>query len=102
MGEETISAKQKAHVLEHGIPIGFNLNVYAAVSEWVIYQSLGMMVVIVLGIAVALTIILASLGRMMAIYYAEPLEMIAEKIKLVGEGNFNTKLDESLLMLLNI
>jgi len=95
LGEETISAKQKAHVLEHSIPIGFNLSVYAAVSEWVIYQSLGMMVVIVLGIAVALTIILASLGRMMAIYYAEPLEMIAEKIKLVGEGNFNTKLDES-------
>ena len=94
LGKETISVQQNFRVLEHNIQIGFDLNVYAAVSEWVIYQSLEMTVVIILIIAVVLSVVLAFLGRMMARYYVEPLEIVAEKIKLVGKGNFDTKLDE--------
>ena len=94
LGKETISVQQNFRVLEHNIQIGFDLNAYAAVSEWVIYQSLEMTVVIILIIAVVLTAVLAFLGRTMARYYVEPLEIVAEKIKLVGKGNFDTKLDE--------
>ena len=94
LGEETISLQKNAKVLEHSVQIGFGLNVYAAVAEWVIYQSLGTTVAIILGIAVLLIIFLSFIGRNMAIYYVQPLEMVAEKIKLVGKGNFDTKLEE--------
>lgn len=94
LGEDAISLQKNAKVLEHSTQIGFGLNVYAAVAEWVIYQSLGVMVVIVLGIAVVLIMFFAFIGRNMAIYYVQPLENVAEKIKLVGKGNFDTKLEE--------
>ena len=94
LGQETITPQKNTKLLEHNIQIGFDLNVYAAVSEWVVYQSLGMTVAIILGIAIVLIVLLSFIGHNMAIYYVQPLEIVAEKIKLVGKGNFDTKLDE--------
>ncbi len=94
LGDETISAYQDSFVLKHRMPTGFGLELHAGVSEWMIYRSLGTTLAIILLISVVLMVLLSFLGRMMAIYYVRPLETVAEKIKLVGEGNFDTKLDE--------
>lgn len=94
LGEDKISTHKNTKVIEHSIQIGFGLRTDAMVAEWVIYQSLGLTVVIILGIAIVLIILLSSIGHTMAIYYVQPLEMVAEKIKLVGKGNFDTKLEE--------
>ena len=45
-------------------------------------------------ISVALILLLSFLGHALAVYYVKPLETVAEKIKLVGKGNFDTKLSE--------
>ena len=94
LGEETISNKKDSFILENCMPTGFGLELHAGASEWTIYQSLGTTVAIILFISAVLMILLSFLGRMMAIYYVRPLETVAEKIKLVGKGNFDTKLDE--------
>ena len=94
LGEESISNKKDSFILENCMPTGFGLELHAGVSEWTIYQSLGTTVAIILFISAVLMILLSFLGRMMAIYYVRPLETVAEKIKLVGKGNFDTKLDE--------
>ena len=94
LGEESISNKKDSFILENCMPTGFGLELHAGASEWTIYQSLGTTVAIILFISAVLMILLSFLGRMMAIYYVRPLETVAEKIKLVGKGNFDTKLDE--------
>lgn len=94
LGEDKISTHKNTKVIEHSIQIGFDLRADAMVAEWVIYQSLGLTVATVLGIAIVLIILLSFIGHTMAIYYVQPLEIVAEKIKLVGKGNFDTKLDE--------
>ena len=94
LGEESISNKKDSFILENCMPTGFGLELHAGVSEWTIYQSLRTTVAIILFISAVLMILLSFLGRMMAIYYVRPLETVAEKIKLVGKGNFDTKLDE--------
>ena len=63
LGQETITPQKNTKLLEHNIQIGFDLNVYAAVSEWVVYQSLGMTVAIILGIAIVLIVLLSFIGN---------------------------------------
>lgn len=93
LGEDHISIHKNTKVIEDGVQIGFGLSANAMVAEWVIFQSLGLTVVTVLGIAIVLISLLSFIGHTMAIYYVQPLEIVAEKIKLVGKGNFDTKLD---------
>lgn len=94
LGEKTISSEEQLLLIEHKMETGFGLKMYVAVPEWVVYQSVGIVVGVVLLILTILTAILSILGRRLAIYYVRPLENIAEKIKLVGKGNFDTKLEE--------
>lgn len=94
LGDGTISNEKKVLVLEHKMPTGFRLELHAGVSEWMIYRSLGITLGIILLISAVLMVLLSFLGHMMAIYYVRPLETVAEKIKLVGKGNFDTKLGE--------
>lgn len=94
LGEETISGNKNSFILEHEMSIGFGLRLHAGVSGWTIYKSLGTALASILFISVVLMILLSFLGHVMAVYYVRPLETVAEKIKLVGKGNFDTKLDE--------
>ncbi len=94
LGEETIPEKGSTFFLENEISTGFGLSLHAGVTEWMIYRSLWTTVGGILLISAVLIVLLSVLGRLMAIYYVRPLETVAEKIKLVGEGNFDTKLDE--------
>ena len=94
LGEQTISETRNSFALEHEMATGFGLKLHAGVSEWMIYRSLGTTLFIIILISVVLMILLSFLGHVMAIYYVHPLETVAEKIKLVGKGNFDTKLGE--------
>lgn len=99
-GDEVILRKESFGMnppfkrLEHTMKIGFGLTLYAGVSSWVIYDSIGTTIATVLLISFALIFVLSFLGHMLAVYYVKPLETVAEKIKLVGKGNFDTKLSE--------
>lgn len=94
LGEENISGKQSSFSLENELSTGFGLSLHAGVAQWIIYRSLWTTIGGILLILAVLIVLLSVLGRLMAIYYVRPLETVAQKIKLVGEGNFNTKLDE--------
>ena len=94
MGQNSFSLKKPFSMLEHRMRTSFGLTLYAGVSSWVIYQSLGTTVMTVLLISVALILLLSFLGHALAVYYVQPLETVAEKIQMVGEGNFDTKLSE--------
>lgn len=94
IGQNQFTLKKTFPMLEHSMRSGFGLTLYAEVSSWVIYQSLGTTVLTVLLISVAIILLLSFLGHAMAVYYVKPLETVAEKIQLVGKGNFDTKLSE--------
>lgn len=94
LGRDTISETNYFSVLENRLQTGFGLTLYVSVSTWVIYQSLGTTVSMILLISIALIVLLSFLGHTLAVYYVQPLETVAEKIKLVGKGNFDTKLSE--------
>lgn len=94
IGQNQFTLKKTFPMLEHSMRSGFGLTLYAGVSSWVIYQSLGTTVLTVLLISVAIILLLSFLGHAMAVYYVKPLETVAEKIQLVGKGNFDTKLSE--------
>ena len=94
IGQNQFTLKKTFPMLEHSMRSGFGLTLYAGVSSWVIYQSLGTTVLTVLMISVAIILLLSFLGHAMAVYYVKPLETVAEKIQLVGKGNFDTKLSE--------
>ena len=92
--EDENNSKRETNVLEHKMTTAFGLTLKAGLSQWNIYKSLITTLVSILFISVILMVLLSLMGRMIAIYYVRPLETIAEKIKLVGKGNFDTKLDE--------
>lgn len=94
LGKETITNSENTLMLENKMDTGFGLKLHAGVSQWTVYKSLGSTAASILIISVILMILLSFLGHVMAIYYVRPLETVAEKIKLVGKGNFDTKLDE--------
>lgn len=94
LGRETISNSTDSFMLENKMDSGFGLKFYAGVSNWIIYRSAGTILVSILFISVALMVILSFLGHRVAVYYVRPLETIAEKIELVGKGNFDTKLGQ--------
>ena len=92
--EDENNSKRETNVLEHKMTTAFGLTLKAGLSQWNIYKSLITTLVSILFISVILMALLSLMGRMIAIYYVRPLETIAEKIKLVGKGNFDAKLDE--------
>ena len=94
LGDGTINGEHKSFILEHTMPTGFGVKLHTRVSEWMVYRSLGTSLLVILLISAVLMVLLSFLGHMMAIYYVHPLETVAEKIKLVGKGNFDTKLGE--------
>ena len=94
LGKESFVPQKESYIYEDAISIGFGLNAYAAVSGWVIYRALGTTIAMVLVISILLIGILSFVGHMMAVRYVRPLETVAEKIKLVGKGKFNTKLEQ--------
>lgn len=92
LGKETISGHN--FMLENKMDSGFGLKLHAGVSEWMVYKSMGTTIVSILFISAILVVLLAFLGHIMAVYYVRPLETVAEKIELVGKGNFDTKLGQ--------
>ena len=97
-GEDLIFGKDaglgsgQGSVLENRFNTGFDLTLYAGIPAWVVYQFLGNMIIVLLLISTTLILLLSFCGHKMAVYYVKPLETIAEKIALVGKGNFETKL----------
>lgn len=93
LGENNISSKYTFKLLKNTISTGFGITIDSAVPEWVIYRQVGKTLVTVVFISVFMIAVLSLFGHMMAVHYVKPLETVAEKIKLVGKGNFDTKLD---------
>lgn len=85
---------EKDYLIENTITTGFGLTFYVAVSEFVILSSLGTAVLTTLIISVILIFLLAVFAHLISLHYVKPLKTVAEKIKQVGKGEFNTKLDE--------
>lgn len=94
LGKETFVSKNPLYVLDNKMQTGFGIEIQAMVPGWVIYRSVGTTVGTVLLISALMIVVLSVLGHIMAVHYVRPLETVAEKIKLVGKGNFDTKLDE--------
>lgn len=94
LGKEKVNITRNILMLEHKMDVGFGLKLHAGVAQWTVYKSLGNFIAIILIVSLILIGLLSCLGYVMAIYYVRPLETVAEKIKLVGKGNFDTKLDE--------
>ena len=94
LGENTTSGKGHSCYLRDAIRTGFGIEVEAAVPVWTIYQSVGATAITIILISALMIAILSLFGHVMAVHYVKPLETIAEKIKLVGKGNFDTKLDK--------
>lgn len=94
LGENNISSKYTFKLLKNTISTGFGITIDSAVPEWVIYRQVGKTLVTVVFISVFMIAVLSLFGHMMAVHYVKPLETVAEKIKLVGKGNFDTKLDD--------
>ena len=97
-GEQKILEKEKGNlfgdgrILEHRLSTGFELEIYAGVPLWVVYQLLGKLIGIILLFAMILAAFLSFAGYKVSMFYVKSLEKISENIKLVGSGNFNTKL----------
>lgn len=94
LGKETISEKHAFPLLENTIHTSFGLTLYVGVSELVIWQSLATTVFVIFLISVLVIVLLSVMGHLLGVQYVKPLETVAEKIELVGQGNFDTKLDE--------
>lgn len=94
LGKESISVPHTFPLLESTIHTSFGLTLYVGVSELVIWQSLATTVFVIFLISVLLIVLLSVLGHVLGVQYVKPLETVAEKIELVGQGNFDTKLDE--------
>ena len=100
-GEQTILNKEQlperrtGSRLEHTLTTGFGLTLYTGVPVSVVYDTLSSTLGMIFLISAAIILMLSYLGHSLAVFYVKPLETIAEKIKLVGKGNFDTKLSES-------
>ncbi len=81
-------------ILENTLRTGFGLTLKAAVSPWQVYSSLGVTMAIVIAISVGGILSSSLIAYMIARRFVHPLETVAEKIKLVGKGDFDTKLGE--------
>lgn len=84
----------KSSTMQHTLSTGFGLTLKAAVSHWQIYRSLGTTMAIMLIISGGIILLSALIGYTVARIFVRPLETVAEKIKLVGKGDFDTKLGE--------
>ena len=86
--------QEKDRLIENSFSTGFGITFFAGISEFVILSSLWTTVAITVLTAGVLIFVLSFLAHLLSLHYVRPLETIAEKIKQVGKGNFDTKLDE--------
>lgn len=89
-----LKGREEDYLIKHSFTTGFGLTFEVAVSEFVIFSSLWTAVLITLLVTIVLIILLAVLAHFLSLHYVKPLKTVAEKIKQVGKGEFNTKLDE--------
>lgn len=94
LGKESFVPKENSNVYEHSLSIGFGMKSYVAVHSTVVYRSLAVTISMVLIVSVLLIGMLSFWVYFMAVRYVRPLEDVAEKIKLVGKGKFDTKLEQ--------
>lgn len=85
---------EKKYILENTFDTGFGLTFSAAISEFVIFKSLWTSIFITVLTAIILIVILIFFAHILSLYYVKPLKIVAEKIRQVGRGNFDTKLEE--------
>ena len=78
--------------LEHSLKTSFGLTLYASIPLSVVYATLSSTIGMILIISIAIILLLSFAGHSLAVFYVKPLETIAEKISLVKNGNFDTKL----------
>ena len=73
---------------------GFNMTLHAEVSKWEVYRSLGVTVVLLLVLSALIISVAAVIGSVISRRYVRPLGTVAEKIRQVGQGDFDTKLGD--------
>lgn len=73
---------------------GFGMTLRAAVSRGEAYGSLGRTIGLLLLLSGLIIAVAAVIGSLIARRYVRPLGTVAEKIRLVGEGDFETKLGD--------
>ena len=83
-----------AGTFEHVRATGFGMTLRAAVSRGEAYGSLGRTVGWLLLLSGLIIAAAAMIGSLIARRYVRPLGTVAEKIRLVGEGDFETKLGD--------
>lgn len=93
-GNKQLPVKEPLSFLERTQSGSFGLTLYSGIPVRVVYSTLASTMGMILLISLALILLLSLLVRTLAVSYVEPLETVAEKIQLVGKGNFDTKLSE--------
>ena len=73
---------------------GFNMTLHAEIPRWEVYRSLGITVALLLVLSALIIAAAAVIGNLIARNYSRPLGTIAEKIRQVGQGDFDTKLSD--------
>ena len=93
IGNNTLHS-DTADTFEHVRPTGFGMTLRAAVSRGETYGSLGRTIGWLLLLSGLIIAAAAVTGSLIARRYLRPLGTVAEKIRLVGEGDFETKLGD--------
>lgn len=88
------SGLKETYALEDTVRTGFGLTIYAGVSEWFIFHSLWTTIFMILLISAVVIFLLSYAAHRVAVHYVQPLETVADKIRQVGKGNFDTRLGE--------
>ncbi|MGN0362873.1 MAG: sensor histidine kinase [Bilifractor sp.] len=73
---------------------GFGLTIQSSVDRWEIYQTLEKTIILLLSVSAAVIVCTALIGSAVAHKAVRPLETIADKIQLVKEGHYDTRLGE--------
>ena len=92
VGNQQLPSIQPFSSLESSLKISFGLTLYSGIPVTVIYDTLSSTMGMILLISMMIILVLSLAGRSLAVSYVKPLETIAEKIRLVRNGNFDTKL----------
>ena len=93
LGNNTIRS-DSAGTFSNTSQTGFNMTLHAEISKWVVYRSLGITVALLLALSALIIAAVAVIGSFIARRYVRPLGTVAEKIRQVGQGDFDTKLGD--------
>ena len=91
---QTTYDRNAGRFLENERPTGFGLVLSSSVSMREIYKSLRTMLLSLLIVSAIIIAAVTVIGSIIAHRFVRPLETVAEKIKQVGSGDFQTKLGE--------